>query len=171
MEVKAKLYGYLGGRAAIERTLQKMERLVRKYRKTPEIIWTARKVLNAYGVPKNEDRREAEALYDFLLKHVRYTKDPVEVELVQDPRLTLAWRSGDCDDICVLAASLFQSVGLPTRFVLHQYPENDIPGHVLLAVQTKDGWLPFDVVYDRGLGSAPRGSLAVRGGIPEGRAA
>ncbi|MFW6227985.1 MAG: tetratricopeptide repeat protein [Alkalispirochaeta sp.] len=53
------------------------------------------------------------------------------VDTVRFPRLTLYYRSGDCDDTSALLASLFEAAGLDTAIVT-------TPGHVLIAVDTKE---------------------------------
>lgn len=64
---------------------------------------------------------------------LKYVKDPAlparsgALDTVQFARETLALRSGDCDDLSVLYASLLESVGVETAFLL-------VPGHVLLGI-------------------------------------
>ncbi|MCC7075091.1 MAG: hypothetical protein IT383_27510 [Deltaproteobacteria bacterium] len=64
---------------------------------------------------------------------LRYVKDPVlpartgALDTVQFARETLQTRSGDCDDLSVLFATLLESVGVETAFLL-------VPGHVLVGV-------------------------------------
>jgi transglutaminase-like putative cysteine protease len=158
MNIKSTLLGWLGGRGAIMRTVKNMRSMVEARRKDPVIIDTARKIMNAYGVARDDTKGEAAAIYRFLKNHIRYTRDPIDVELLQDPVITLAWRTGDCDDISVLGASLAESIGLPTRFVLYSR-QGGVPHHVLFEVRTDEGWLPIDVVYNRGVGKVPQGTF------------
>jgi tetratricopeptide (TPR) repeat protein len=64
---------------------------------------------------------------------LRYVKDPAvparsgALDTVQFARETLTLKSGDCDDLSVLYASLLESIGVETAFLL-------VPGHVLLGV-------------------------------------
>ncbi|HEY4220775.1 MAG TPA: hypothetical protein VGO62_05515, partial [Myxococcota bacterium] len=64
---------------------------------------------------------------------LHYVKDPIVtahsavLDTVQFPRETLADKTGDCDDLSVLYASLLESVGVETAFLL-------VPGHVLVGV-------------------------------------
>ncbi len=66
---------------------------------------------------------------------LRYVKDPVmparsgSLDAVQFARETLEGKSGDCDDLSVLYASLLESVGVETAFFL-------VPGHVFVGVST-----------------------------------
>ena len=68
-------------------------------------------------------------------KPLKYMSDPVStsfdanVDTVQFPAETLERNAGDCDDLTVLLASLFESVGLATVIVT-------TPGHVFLGVES-----------------------------------
>ncbi|HQO93182.1 MAG TPA: hypothetical protein PLX56_12720, partial [bacterium] len=68
-------------------------------------------------------------------KPLSYIADPVtpgsnvSLDTVQLPYETILRKAGDCDDLTVLLASLFESVGLSTAVIT-------TPGHVLLAVET-----------------------------------
>jgi tetratricopeptide (TPR) repeat protein len=70
-----------------------------------------------------------------LLK-LNYQSDPssaivsgnrTAMDFLQFPQQTLAFRSGDCDDLSILYASLFESMGVPAAFIT-------VPGHILVAV-------------------------------------
>jgi hypothetical protein len=56
------------------------------------------------------------------------SEDPVALDFVQFPFQTLSVRTGDCDDLSVLYASLLQAAGRDTAFVL-------TPGHIFVAVR------------------------------------
>ena len=68
-------------------------------------------------------------------KPLKYMSDPVNtsfdanVDTVQFPAETLQRNAGDCDDLTVLLASLFESVGLATVIIT-------TPGHVFLGVES-----------------------------------
>ena len=68
-------------------------------------------------------------------KPLKYMSDPVStsfdanVDTVQFPAETLERNAGDCDDLTVLLASLYESVGLATVIVT-------TPGHVFLGVES-----------------------------------
>ena len=50
-----------------------------------------------------------------------------EVDFLQFPSQTLQYRAGDCDDLSILFAALFESLGIETAFIT-------VPGHILMAV-------------------------------------
>lgn len=59
---------------------------------------------------------EASALQTFVRDSIRYLRDMRSAETVQYPDVTLANRSGDCDDKSLLLAVLAETIGFPTRF-------------------------------------------------------
>ena len=52
---------------------------------------------------------------------------PEVVDFLKFPRQTLSYRAGDCSDLSILYASLFESVGIETAFIT-------VPGHIFMAV-------------------------------------
>jgi tetratricopeptide (TPR) repeat protein len=54
-------------------------------------------------------------------------KKAQEIDFLQFPRQTLAYKSGDCDDLAVLYAALLSAASVDTAFIT-------VPGHIYLAV-------------------------------------
>ncbi|MCY0868380.1 MAG: transglutaminase-like domain-containing protein [Desulfurococcus sp.] len=52
----------------------------------------------------------------WVAKNIRYVKDP-GFELFQKPSETLELKAGDCDDVAILLASMYQALGLQTKFI------------------------------------------------------
>jgi tetratricopeptide (TPR) repeat protein len=86
------------------------------------------------------------------LADIRYVKDPktpyesfsgqgFAVDYIQYPDETLNRKTGDCDDLSVLTASLLESMGITTAFVT-------VPGHIFILMEA-DSLPPSDklVVY------------------------
>ena len=71
--------------------------------------------------------------------------------------MTLQGRIGDCDDQVVLLATLLESVGYPTRFVVAGY---NVPGqleHVYLQALLDGQWVDMDPTEQYPMGwAAPR---------------
>jgi hypothetical protein len=66
--------------------------------------------------------RDRDAWYIWIVnawvaKSIHYVPDP-NFELVQKPEETLRLRAGDCDDVAVLMASMYNALGLRTKFAL-----------------------------------------------------
>jgi len=86
-------------------------------------------------------------IYSGIWHKLKYIKDPVmtnyknSIDSVQFPLETLKNLSGDCDDLTVLMASLFESAGIATAVIV-------LPNHVLLAIESGvlvGGELLFDL--------------------------
>ncbi len=61
---------------------------------------------------------EIQALFEWVQKNVRYTKDPYRVEVLHSARRMLELRAGDCDDMTILLAAMLEAIGHPTRLVI-----------------------------------------------------
>jgi hypothetical protein len=99
-----------------------------------------------------ENFSRASALFDALsAMNIRYLPDP-NIPFYQDDRVqfaeeTLQIRSGDCDDLAVLYASLLESVGIETAFVEVQNPDAELAHIYLLfnsGLTAADGFLLTD---------------------------
>jgi tetratricopeptide (TPR) repeat protein len=64
--------------------------------------------------------------------YAEQSKNKVAVDYIQFPRGTLQYKSGDCDDLSVLYASILQGVGIDTAFIT-------VPGHIYMAFSLKAG--------------------------------
>ncbi len=51
------------------------------------------------------------------------------IDFLQFPRETFQYKAGDCSDLSILYASLFQAVGIDAAFIT-------VPGHIFIAVDT-----------------------------------
>lgn len=141
----------------LDAVLSKMKELVYKYRADSRMISIVHYIVeNDPEMPKNPktghpDMRNfqaiSDAVYRWIAKHVRYTRDPHDVERLQSPDATILQGSGDCDDMSILGATLLSSVGIPTRFRVvsdnADAPENF--SHIYFEYQIGEEWRPFDV--------------------------
>lgn len=83
--------------------------------------------------------RIADALGAYGINYVEDPRSPFSevhgasqaIDTVRFPRLTLYYRSGDCDDTSALLASMYEAAGLDTAIVT-------TPGHVLIAFDTQE---------------------------------
>lgn len=97
---------------------------------------------------------QARALQDWVKTHIRYVRDPPDVELVQTPQKTLEYQAGDCDDQSVLLASLLMSTGHPARFVAVGLSGQPL-SHVMVQTLVGQNWLGAETIIDRPLGWMP----------------
>jgi len=90
--------------------------IVLEYGRDPRVAEVANRVLTQAGVPARDYKRQAAVLLDWVQRNVAYRNEPGE--RLQSPEYTLRQRFGDCDDLAILLASLYETVRLPWRMVL-----------------------------------------------------
>jgi hypothetical protein len=80
--------------------------------------FTIKHVLAPAGVlfPSRQYEAQAKAILAWVQQNIAYVNEPGE--LIQGPWHTLKIRSGDCDDLAALVASMAESIGLGWRYVL-----------------------------------------------------
>ena len=109
-------------------------------------------------VPAKDYLGEIEALFRWVQRHVRYTKDPFRIEVLHSARRMLELKAGDCDDMTIVLGALIKSVGHPVRIVLTG-PDPlrpDLFSHIYLEARHHDQWIPLDATMPHGMGWSPR---------------
>lgn len=88
--------------------------------------------------PVNETFRAAMGIFEFLgtygVSYVPDTKTPFtenyqnkqSIDYLNFPAETLYFKGGDCDDLSILVAALYEAVGIKTAFIT-------VPGHIYIA--------------------------------------
>lgn len=100
-----------------------------------------------HNVPSKSPTRELLELYKWVRNEVRYRHDPVGLELLQKPEVTVKERAGDCDDMTTLLGALCGALGHPWRFrTVGPSPEDQ--AHVQLQAHDKKRWLDLDPVLE-----------------------
>ena len=114
-------------------------------------------ILMTCGVRPKDYLGEIKALFEWVQRNIRYTRDPHRVELLHSARRLLELRAGDCDDMTILLGSMLQSIGHPVRIVVvgpdplrprlftHVYPE----------VRYRGRWIALDATMPHPMGWAP----------------
>lgn len=137
----------------LETVLEEMKRLVLQYKGNPTVRDKAVEITSVIPVDARTNlpnRRAfnniANAVYDWMKKHIQYVRDPDGIEWLQTPLITLKNKYGDCDDQSILAGALLSSIGVPTRFkVVKADPRKpNAFSHVYLEYQANGQWKPFD---------------------------
>jgi len=141
------------GIGGVTQTLRTMREIVRAFRTNLEIRQTAANLI--FLTPAKNDYSEIEALFHYVRDNIRYVRDIHDVETLSTPDKTMLMGYGDCDDKTVLLASLAESVGYPTRFVVAGY---SVPGsleHVYLQIFGAGEWIDCDPTENQALGYFP----------------
>ena len=119
----------------------------------PDVIRAAHDVVRR--VPERDDVATMRALLADVRSRMRYTPDPMNLELVKAPWVSLGgserWgiEPMDCDDASVLLSSMLGAVGIPSKFTVAAV-DSSAPGawsHVYVTARTTDGrWVPLDPI-------------------------
>lgn len=137
----------LEGDAGIEQTINAARGLVREGLRDPLLRQTAGHILLQRRVPQHNDVAEVRAIYDWVVRNIRFVKDPVNQETVSTARWTLTNGFGDCDDInAVLLPVLLGAAGYRTRLVTvagHPGAPRQFT-HVYAEVLLRGRWIPVD---------------------------
>jgi transglutaminase-like putative cysteine protease len=115
-------------------------------------------ILLEKGVKPKDYLGEIKALFEWLQRNVRYTKDPFRLEVLHSARRMLELRAGDCDDMAILLGAVLVAIGHPVRLILAG-PDLLRPRlftHVYLEVYYKGRWIPLDPTMPYPMGRAPR---------------
>jgi transglutaminase-like putative cysteine protease len=107
---------------------------------------------------KPKDRwGEVCALFSWVQKNIRYTRDTLHLELLHTPRRMLELRAGDCDDMTILLGSMLRSTGHPVRIVLCGFrPERPHSySHIYPEARVLRRWIALDATMSHPIGWAP----------------
>ncbi len=117
----------------------------------PRMATLAVNILRKNGIQPRDYKGQAQALLKWVQQNVYYINEPAE--RLQDPTYTLKVMYGDCDDMALLLASLYEACRLEWRYVLsgkvgnkharwiegEKLPKNGRWSHIYLLV----GYPPF----------------------------
>jgi len=114
-------------------------------------------IFRTYRVPPKNRMGEACALFDFVKRNVRYTRDIFRVELLHSARRMLELRAGDCDDMTILLGAMLLSTGHPVRLVLAGFRKNQphVYSHIYPEVNVSGRWIAIDATMNKPMGWSP----------------
>jgi hypothetical protein len=91
-------------------------------------------------------------IFRYIKAHFTYVPDPYERELVMAPRLMIeaietdGVTHGDCDDVSLLAAAMYGSIGSESKIVLCDEHYDGVIDHAIACVRDASGnWLDADL--------------------------
>lgn len=147
------------GQPGVWQTIAHMRRLVNQFKSNVEMRKAATQII--FLTPEKDEYAEAEAIFNFVRDSIRYVKDIYNVETLSTPLITLQTKLGDCDDQTTLLATLLESVGYPTRFVVAAYT---VPGHyehVYMQAYVGNEWVDMDATEHEPMGWQPPGAVSI----------
>jgi transglutaminase-like putative cysteine protease len=138
-------------------TARLIARLIRSGAKDFCVRQKAIDIFRRYGVPPKDRWGEVCAIFDWVRRNVRYTRDIFRVELLHSARRMIELGAGDCDDMTILLGAMLLSTGHPVRLVLagfrpsrpHHYT------HIYPEVNVRGCWFAIDATMPRPIGWAP----------------
>lgn len=111
------------------------------------VIRTLAEKLTQYINPKDYER-EVAAIYNFVTRRLRYTKDIHRVETVHRARdlLRRHKKAADCDDFVILTGALLQAIGHPVRIVIigNNYQDKEDYSHIYIQTLVNKKWVALD---------------------------
>ena len=115
-------------------------------------------IFRQYGVPPKHYFGEVAALFEWVKKNIRYTRDIYKVELLHSARRMLQLRAGDCDDMTILLAAMLEATGHPVRLVLvgSNPRQPNRFSHIYLESQVRGEWIALDPTMAKPPGWAPK---------------
>ena len=132
-------------------------RLIKAGAKDFYVRQKAIEILRVARVRPKDRFGEVCALFDWVRRNIRYTRDIFRVELLHTARRMLELRAGDCDDMTILLGAMLMSIGHPVRLILAGFRAQrpHLYSHIYPEVRLKDRWLPIDATVSRPIGWAP----------------
>ncbi len=148
-----------GGATGTSVTLNYMVKLARDGAKDALVIQTASALVK--NLPQYDRLGEIEALHAYVRDAIRYTNDPLGMELLRTPRAALEDGIGDCDDKSTLLAALLRAIGRPSRFVAMALNGSASYSHVLVQTPWSQGWMTLETIKPVQAGWSPSGATKI----------
>jgi len=114
-------------------------------------------IFRACGVRPKDRLAEVTALFDWVRRNIRYTRDIFRVELLHSARRMLELRAGDCDDMTILLGAMLMSTGHPVRLILAGFRRHKPHSysHIYPEVNVRGRWIAIDATAQHPIGWAP----------------
>jgi transglutaminase-like putative cysteine protease len=118
---------------------------------------TAIDIFRRRRVPAKDRLGEICALFEWVRRNIRYTRDIFQVETLHTARRMLQLRAGDCDDMAILLGAMLKSTGHPVRLCLVGFRRDQphLYSHIYPEVQCRNRWIALDATMPQPMGWAP----------------
>jgi hypothetical protein len=140
------------------KTVEHIRDLIKQGAKDFDVRQTAIDILLQRAVRPKDYLGEIKALFEWVQRNVRYTKDTFRIEVLHSAKRMLKLRAGDCDDMAILLGAMLEAIGHPVRLVITGADplREDLFSHIYLEVFHKGRWIPLDATMPYPMGWAPR---------------
>ncbi len=114
-------------------------------------------IFREYNVRAKDRLGEVQALFNWVQRNIRYTRDTFRVELLHSARRMLELKAGDCDDMTILLGAMLVSTGHPVRLILAGFRSHKphTYSHIYPEVQVRGKWIAIDATMPLRIGWAP----------------
>lgn len=114
-------------------------------------------IFRAYRVQPKDRFGEVCAVFDWVRRNIRYTRDIFQVELLHTARRMIELKAGDCDDMTILLGAMLMSTGHPVRLILAGFRPNKphVYSHIYPEVTVRGRWIALDATMPKPVGWAP----------------
>src|SRR5919108_2507350 len=138
-------------------TARLIARLIHQGAKDFYVRQKAIEIFRAAGIRPKDRFGEVCALFDWVRRNIRYTRDIFRVELLHSARRMLELQAGDCDDMTILLGAMLMSTGHPVRLVLAGFRPHKphAYSHIYPEVYVRGRWMPIDATVSRPMGWTP----------------
>lgn len=153
---RATLLGISDGPGGAQETLIAMRRYVQDAVRDPQ---QRIRELTLSFLPRGRVAQVC-AIQQWVQQHIRYVRDPPDLELVQEPLKTVEYGAGDCDDQATLMCAMLQSSGHPCRFMVFAFNGGPLE-HVVAQTklgntgQDRQDWVTLETIQARPPGWEP----------------
>jgi transglutaminase-like putative cysteine protease len=164
------------------RKLRYLREFAESYGNDPQMRWfTVQNVLEPAGAEPRDYKAQAAAILRYT-QGLYYANEPGEQ--IQSPWATIREKTGDCDDLAVLIATMAESIKLPWRYVIagkdrqgrpyryHEQKRAPARGANFYHIYVDLGWPPFApttwAAAEPTIRGLPLGHDVVTDGMPDG---
>ena len=127
------------GEAGTVVTLKTMAREARRAKLSPPVYTLSRELIA--DLPPKDWVGEVRVIYEFVRDRIRYVLDPVDVQGVQTPEITLELRAGNCAQKVTLLGAMLLSIGHPVQFCAVRVDDSPVYTHVVARTWIGNHWL------------------------------
>lgn len=164
------MMGMPSGPAGIDFTLKQMSALTKEGKRDISVRITAAELCR--NLPQKDFFGEILSCFAFVQDNIRYTRDIRDVETLHTAKRILEQEYGDCDDKCILLASMLESIGHPTRFVAVGFQPGEY-SHVFVDTvygpdqignngKRQKSWLSLDATEKKPIGWRPPNIVSIK---------
>jgi hypothetical protein len=141
-----------------QQTIEHVQALIRAGAKDFSVRQKAIDILLEKEVKPKDYLGEIKTLFEWVQRHIRYTKDTFQVEVLHSARRMLELRAGDCDDMTILLGAMLEAIGHPVRLVIigPNPLRQNLFTHIYLEVFHRGRWIALDATMPHPMGWAPR---------------